>query len=342
MNTILGYVPSLAHSQPGHPENPQRMLAIMDLLESTTILSEIKQVDITSATTEQITTVHSELMVQGIEQACERGGGNLDADTYATPGSFRMALDAAGTTLKLLDLIMESEADNGMALIRPPGHHAERNRVGGFCLLNNVAAAARHAQVKHGAERVLVVDIDVHHGNGTQEIFYDDPSVLYVSIHQFGYFYPGTGALNEIGTGPGQGYTMNIPFPPGAGDRAYLAAFDDLVRPIAGEFSPDFILVSAGYDTHWIDPLASAALSLTGQSVLIAKLMESASELCGGRILFVLEGGYHPTALSHGVLNTLYRLKGYDEVSDPLGQTPRQENDMTNVLSELRVLHLLN
>ncbi|MGB3716332.1 MAG: histone deacetylase [Candidatus Promineifilaceae bacterium] len=342
MNTVLGYVPSLEHSQPGHPESPQRMLAIMDLLESTNILSEISQVDINPAQIEQIARVHSKALIQRIQQTCERGGGHLDADTYTTAESFKLALDAAGTTTKLCDLIMESKARNGMALVRPPGHHAERGRVGGFCLFNNIAVAARQAQVVHGAERVLIVDFDVHHGNGTQEIFYADPTVLYVSIHQFGYFfYPGTGAIGEVGTGPGHGYTVNIPFPPGAGDRWYLAAFNDLIRPKVKEFSPDLVLVSAGYDAHWIDPLASAALSLGGYSNLSAKLIDLADDLCSGNILFVLEGGYHPTALSHGVLNTLYRLIGYDDVSDPLGPSSGQEQDMTYVLSELRDLHLL-
>ncbi len=343
MNTVLGYVPSLEHSQPGHPESPQRMLAIMDLLESTNILSDISQVDINTTQIEQITRVHSEALIRRIRQTCERGGGHLDADTYTTADSFKLALDASGTTTILLDLVMESEARNGMALVRPPGHHAERDRVGGFCLFNNIAVAARQAQEVHGAERVLIVDIDVHHGNGTQDIFYDDPTVLYVSIHQFGYFfYPGTGAINEIGTGPGHGYTVNIPFPPGAGDQWYLAAFNDLIRPRVKVFSPDVVLVSAGFDAHWIDPLASAALTLGGYSNLTAKLIEMADDFCSGKILFVLEGGYHPIALSHGVLNTLYRLKGYDDLSDPLGLSSRPEQDMTNVLSTLRDLHLLN
>jgi acetoin utilization deacetylase AcuC-like enzyme len=343
MNTVLGYVSSLEHSQPGHPENPQRMLAIMDLLESTKILTDISQVDITEAQTEQIARVHSESLIRRIRQTSEHGGGYLDPDTYTSGESFKLALDAAGTTTKLLDLIMETEAANGMALVRPPGHHAERGRVGGFCLFNNIAVAARQAQEVHGADRVLIVDFDVHHGNGTQDIFYNDPTVLYVSIHQFGaFFYPGTGAISEVGTGSGHGYTVNIPFPPGAGDISYMTAFSDLVGPKVKEFSPDVVLVSAGYDAHWIDPLASAVLSLGGYSNISAKLIEMADDLCGGKILFVLEGGYHPTALSHGVLNTLFRLIGHDNVSDPLGPWSRSEPDITKVLVDLRDLHLLN
>jgi acetoin utilization deacetylase AcuC-like enzyme len=319
------------------------MLAIMDLLESTDVLSDIAQVHITAAHPEQITRVHSEAFIHRVRQTCEHGGGYLDPDTYTTGNSFKLALDAAGTTTKLLDLIMESKARNGMALVRPPGHHAERGKAGGFCLFNNIAVAARQAQKVHGAERVLIVDFDVHHGNGSQDIFYADPTVLYVSIHQFGsFFYPGTGAISELGTGSGHGYTVNIPFPPGAGDRAYMAAFNDLVRPKVEEFSPDLVLVSAGYDAHWIDPLASAALTLGGYSSLSAKLIEMADDLCSGKILFVLEGGYHPTALSHGVLNTLYRLIGHDNVSDPLGPSSRPEQEMTKVLVDLCDLHLPN
>ncbi|HET6445717.1 MAG TPA: histone deacetylase [candidate division Zixibacteria bacterium] len=343
MNTLLGFAPALEHLQPGHPESPQRMLAIIELLESSGVLSDVTQVDITQADFDQIGRVHSDSLVNRIRQTCEYGGGHLDPDTYATIDSYRLARIAAGTTVRLLDQVMVSDSTNGIAIVRPPGHHAERVRVGGFCLFNNVAIAARQAQVIHKAERVLIIDIDVHHGNGTQDIFYNDPSVMYVSLHQFGYFfYPGTGSMNEVGSDAGSGYTVNIPFPPGAGDQSYLEAINSLMIPKAKEFSPEVILVSAGFDAHWIDPLASATLSLAGYSTMISKLVEMANDICHGKILFVLEGGYHPVALSHGVLNTIYRLLGVDEVSDPLGPSPQPEHDMTSVLSALLDLHLLN
>jgi len=343
MKLFLGYVPAVEHAQPGHPESPQRMAAVMELLQSKDIDSKVNKVDITIAGLEQIGFVHSDRMIRRLRRASDEGGGYLDADTYATEDSFSLALAAAGTTVHLVNLIMDSTADRGFALIRPPGHHAERDRVGGFCLFNNIAIAARQAQKEYGAERVLIVDIDVHHGNGTQDIFYDDPSVMYISLHQFGgFFYPGTGAIEDVGAGPGHGYNINIPFPPGAGDHWYLAAAEEIIIPIAGDFSPNIILVSAGFDAHWIDPLASERLSLTGYSNLVEKLIQLADDLCGGRILVVLEGGYHSTALSHGALNTVYRLMGTEDLSDPLGPSPQPEHDMTNVLAQLRDLHLLN
>ncbi len=343
MNLYIGIVSSLEHSQPGHPESPERMMTILELLDSKGIRSRLSEIDIISARPEQIALAHSEKLIRKVREASERGGGHLDADTYSTSASYALALDAAGTTAHLVDLVMQSESARGIALVRPPGHHAEGDRVGGFCLFNNVAIAARQAQHVHGAERVLIVDIDVHHGNGTQAIFYDDPTVLYVSTHQFGYFfYPGTGAMDEMGAGPGYGFTLNIPFPPGAGDHWYLAAMEEIIVPKVQEFSPDLILVSAGFDAHWIDPLASERLSLEGYSNLIKKLQELANDHCGGKMVVVLEGGYHLTALSHGVLNTIYQLLDVEELSDPLGPSPQPEQDMTNVLSKLRSLHLLN
>ena len=175
MNLFAGYVPAVEHAHLGHPESPERMAAVMSLLDSPLIGNNIEVVDITKATVDQISSVHSERMIGVVHRTSEQGSGFLDADTYATSDSFDLALDAAGTTAHLTDLIMASTGDKGIALIRPPGHHAERDRVGGFCLFNNIAIAARRAQREHGAERVLIVDIDVHHGNGTQDIFYDDP-----------------------------------------------------------------------------------------------------------------------------------------------------------------------
>ncbi len=343
MNTGFSHAVAIEHSAPGHPESPQRILEIMSLLEAKQILPELKQFDVAQFDEAKLGRVHDAALIEQVRQASGRGGGFIDADTFTTESSYQLAIDAASATCTILDSVMTSDVKNGLAVVRPPGHHAGRKRVGGFCLFNNIAVAARQAQDEHGAERVFIVDIDVHHGNGTQDIFFDDPSVFFVSIHQYShFFYPGTGSISEIGTGPGHGHTINVPFPPGAGDYWYLKAFEQLIWPKANEFQPDVILVSAGFDAHWIDPLASARLTLTGYSLVVRELIAMANDLCGGKIMIVLEGGYQLTALSHGVLNTIYRLTGQDKLSDPLGPSPHAEQDMTIVLDNIRSLHLPN
>jgi acetoin utilization deacetylase AcuC-like enzyme len=240
-------------------------------------------------------------------------------------------------------MIVGGKASNGLALVRPPGHHAEHDRVGGFCLFNNIAVAARQAQAVHGLKRVLIVDYDVHHGNGTQDIFYGDDSVLFASMHiYYPFFYPGTGAAREVGRGAGRGTTVNVPFPPLVGDEGYGRAFAEVIAPCARRFQPQLILVSAGFDAHWRDPLARAGLSLTGYARLTQALLELAEELCAGRILFVLEGGYLLEALHYGILNVLYALLGRDQIVDPLGSMARPEQNVTHLLGALKELHLLN
>jgi acetoin utilization deacetylase AcuC-like enzyme len=236
---------------------------------------------------------------------------------------------------------MTGKARNGIALVRPPGHHAERNRVSGFCLFNNVAAAARQAQVVHGAKRVLVLDFDVHHGNGTQDIFYDDDTVLFVSMHLYApHFYPGLGSLNETGVGKGKGFTLNVPLPAYVGDEGYMRVFRELVYPRVTAFQPDLTLISAGFDAHWQDPLAAAGLSLTGYANLARALVVMADNICDGRILFILEGGYRLQALTYGVLNVVYALVGRDEVQDRLGPMPHAESDVSDLIYQLKQRHL--
>jgi acetoin utilization deacetylase AcuC-like enzyme len=209
-------------------------------------------------------------------------------------------------------------------------------------LFNNAAVAARQAQAVHGVERVLIVDVDVHHGNGTQDIFYEDASVLFVSTHMYmDFFYPGTGAAGETGAGAGRGYTLNVPFPPVVGNLGYQRAMAEVIRPKATAFAPGLVLVSIGFDAHWQDPLASADLTLTGYVQVVRDLMAIAADLCQGRILFILEGGYVLEALSFGVLNTLYALLGRDQIEDPLGPSPRREQDVSRLLAQLKQLHQL-
>ncbi|MCZ7542498.1 MAG: histone deacetylase [Anaerolineae bacterium] len=242
--------------------------------------------------------------------------------------------------LRAVDAVARGAAQNALALVRPPGHHATPRQAMGFCLLNNVAIGARYAQRALGMARVLIVDYDVHHGNGTQDAFYDDPDVLFISTHQYP-FYPGTGALHETGIGAGEGATINIPLRAGVGDAGYAQVYADVVWPAARRFAPDLIMVSAGFDAHWADPLANMQLSLHGYAHLTRELVAMAGELCAGRIVFALEGGYNHDALGNGVLNVCYTLLGRDEIADPLGASDWLEPSIEKVVDDVRKLHKL-
>lgn len=343
MSTALVFAPALAHTKSHHPENHNRLAQVMPTLERFRVLADLTAVSPTLATITQLRRVHTAAYIERVREAALRGGGVLDhGDTYVTPESYEQALLGVGGGLAAVDAIMTGRVRNGFALIRPPGHHAESDRAGGFCLFNNVAVAARHAQAVYGARRILIVDFDVHHGNGTQHIFYDDPTVLFTSLHLYMpyYFYPGIGALHETGRGRGNGYTLNVPLPPHVGDLGYERILTEVVWPKAESFRPDFILVSAGFDAHWQDPLASAGLTLTGYARLTRGLLAMADKLCHGRVLFVLEGGYHQMALTYGVLNVLYALLARDAIHDPLGPMPQPEQDVTDLLQQLKRRHL--
>ncbi len=344
MSTALIFAPASAHNQQGHPENQARLQTMLPSLDQLGVLADLQQVDIQPATVEQLQRVHDLSLIEHIRRVAQRGGGLLDhGDTYSTAESYDLARLAAGGCCTAVDMVMTGSVDNALALVRPPGHHAEFGRISGFCLFNNVAAAARHAQVIHGAQRVLIVDYDVHHGNGTQDIFYDDDSVLFVSTHQFApYFYPGSGSAGELGVQQGNGLTLNVPLPPGVGDVGYGRIFNDLILPRARQFKPDLILVSAGFDAHWQDPLAMAGLSLTGYAKITQLLMQLADELCNGRIVFVLEGGYKVDVLTYGISNVVHTLNGRDKIIDPFGQMPQPETDVTDLLERLRQRHLRN
>ncbi len=341
VTTALGIIPAEEHTQRGHPENPDRIAAIYDVLEASGALADLTLIHSAPVRYEELTQVHKPTMIEQVRLASSNGGGMLDADTYTTKASYDQALLAAGTTCALSDLIIEGTVDNGLSLVRPPGHHAEKGRVGGFCLFNNVAVAARHLQLQHGLERVAIVDFDVHHGNGTQDIFYDDPSILFISVHLYQpFFYPGTGSLDETGIGPGAGATVNIPLPPGAGDQVYRLFFQEMVKPKIEIFQPEMLLVSAGFDAHWLDPLASMALSLLGYANIVKRLIGLATNVCNGNILFVLEGGYQLQALAYGILNLANALQDHDDIVDPLGWVENDEPDVTFLLKQLQQKHL--
>lgn len=327
------------HTLTGHPEHRSRLDETWKLLQIDGILNQLLYVSSTPAPLDAILRVHSRAYLDRLESTALYGGGHLDADTYVTQDSYEAALLGAGGLLNVVDAVLQGRARNGMALVRPPGHHAMPQWGMGFCLLANVAIAARWAQDQYGVSRVLIVDFDVHHGNGTQEVFYRDPSVLFFSTHQFPY-YPGTGAAEETGEGRADGSTLNVPFPGGVGDEGHLAAFRRILMPAARLFRPELILLSAGYDGHWMDPLAAMRLSITGYVKLVEVLMELADELCYSRLVAVLEGGYDVNVLSHAVLSTLRRLSHSTQgVSDPFGPAPGGERDVEKLIARLRVLH---
>ena len=233
----------------------------------------------------------------------------LDPDTHTSPRSYEAAVLAAGAVITGLKLVAAGQADNAAALVRPPGHHAEADRARGFCLFNNIAIGARYGLKHLGMERILILDWDLHHGNGTQHSFYDTDQVLYCSTHQYPH-YPGTGSLKETGTGKGEGYTLNVPLPGGQGDQDFARIMNELVAPVARQYRPDCIMVSAGYDTHVSDPLGGMAVTTAGFAYMTKVLVDLAAELCDGRLVLVLEGGYNLQGLADGVLASLHEMAG--------------------------------
>jgi acetoin utilization deacetylase AcuC-like enzyme len=283
-----------------HPERPERLAAARAAIGAVPIAWE--PVACPEATLEQLARVHDERFVEAL--SAERGGrGFLDADTYVSAGSVDAAFRAAGGAVALVDALLDGPVAQGVALLRPPGHHARPAKAMGFCLLNNVAVAAAHARAR-GVGRVAIVDFDVHHGNGTQEMFWRDPSVLYVSTHQFP-FYPGTGAASEVGEGAGAGYTVNVPLRAGGGDAEYRAAFDRIVAPVLAEFAPELVLVSAGFDAAARDPLAEMRLSAEAFAYMGRVLARQARASAAGRIALVLEGGYDLPSLELGLVRAM-------------------------------------
>jgi acetoin utilization deacetylase AcuC-like enzyme len=344
MSTLLLMAPAAGHTKAGHPESYERLRGLRPFLQQHHILEQVELISAVPASHQQLTRIHSRNLIEHIRLASREGGGLLDhGDTYVTAESYDLALLAAGGCCLAVDQILTGQQQNGLAVVRPPGHHAEYSRVSGFCLFNNIAAAARQAQVVHGVKRVLIVDYDVHHANGTQDIFYEDDSVLVISTHLLApFFYPGTGRLAEIGRENGQGYTLNVPLPPRVGDAGYEQILTEVILPAAERFRPDLILVSAGFDAHWRDPLAMGGMSLTGYARLGRGMVELAQAMCNGRILFILEGGYQTDVLHHGLLNLLYTLLGQPHVKDPIGRLPEAETAITNLLAQLHQHPLLN
>jgi acetoin utilization deacetylase AcuC-like enzyme len=329
------------HTMAGHPEHAGRVEAIWSLLDETGLAARMARMTPEQVSDEQILAVHTRDHLTLLNRVHhEKLFAQYDSDTYLNPMSPEVARLAAGGAVMAVDQVATGAADNALAVVRPPGHHAIPGRGMGFCLLGNIAIAARHAQRAYQMDRVMIVDYDVHHGNGTQDMFYDDDTVLFLSTHQYPY-YPGTGSLGETGSGRGEGYTINIPLPTGHGDDSYDAIYDMIVRPAAARFKPDLMLVSAGFDAHWRDPLAGMRLSLTGYANLTRKLIDMAADLCGGRIVFVLEGGYELGVLAHGVSNVAHALLSDDDIGDPVGKHPGDDRDVSDLIARVRNVHNL-
>ena len=283
-----------------HPEDPARLSAIVHHLDARGMLAELVQAEPTEPALDWLTLAHTPEHIKAVEAACARGRQALDPDTYVSTGSYRAAVLAVGGALQAVDQVMEGTVASAFVALRPPGHHAERERAMGFCLFNNIAIAARYAQKRYGVKRVLIVDWDVHHGNGTQHTFEDDPSVLFFSTHQYP-FYPGTGRASERGTGAGLGYTVNVPLAAGCGDREYSEVFEKILYPAAQAFRPDLVLISAGFDAHREDPLAGMNVTEEGYERLTTIVRDIAEQCCGGRLVSLLEGGYNFEALARSV-----------------------------------------
>jgi acetoin utilization deacetylase AcuC-like enzyme len=309
-----------------HPENPNRLKYVYAMLNGI----DKEGITYTSprvATHDEIALIHDPAYIASIAATEGKMQRRLDPDTVTSPKSYEAACLAAGGVLQLADMLVSSEIKNGFALVRPPGHHAEKNKAMGFCLFNNIAIGARYLEKKHGLRRILIVDFDLHHGNGTQHSFYEDSSILYFSTHQYPY-YPGTGWYNETGEGNGKGYTINIPLSYGMGDDDYEYAFREVLVPIADRYKPEAVLVSAGFDSYYNDPLGGMAVTEGGFATMTKILMEVAKKHCNGKVLCALEGGYDLNGLTTSVKAVTMELKG-----TPM-YTPDKDTNPSNEIKE--------
>jgi acetoin utilization deacetylase AcuC-like enzyme len=328
MTTAYTFVPSPLHAYPDHPEHPSRFDLLTPHLDS----FGAQRLEAKPATREDVSGVHPAKLIKSLEEVCKKGPAIIDyAPTFVTQTSFDDALLAAGGALSCTRAVLRGSVRNAFAIIRPPGHHSEPNRPMGFCIFNNVAIAARDV-IAHGIERVAIVDYDVHHGNGTQAVFTDDKQAAYLSTHQWG-IYPGTGWYEEAPHAKGR--IVNLPLPTGSGDKAFERIANEIYVPFIQSFRPEMILVSAGFDAHWNDPLAGLELSSAGFNMLSKKLVGLAEEHCKGKIVFVLEGGYNPTNLSNGAVAVFAALMDKPFI-DPGDATPRKEADASEMTDKVR------
>ena len=333
MTTAYAFVPSPQHEYPDHPERPGRLDVLIPKLD----LFQAEKLETSPANHEEIARVHLPRLIAGLERVCrEQAPGIIDyAPTFVTRTSFDDAMRAAGATLACTRAVLQGEMDNAFSIVRPPGHHAEPNQAMGFCLFNNVAVAARDA-LSQGLERVLVADYDAHHGNGTQAAFFDDERAAYLSTHQWG-IYPGSGWIEEAPQAKKR--IVNVPLPAYAGDQVFARIANEIIQPMVETFRPQMIFVSAGFDSHWSDPLTALGLSSAGFFNLSKRLVELAMEHCDGKIVFVLEGGYYPTNVANGVRAVFEALAGSGSCFDAGDASPYPEPDVESRLNAVRKWH---
>lgn len=343
----LLYDPAVLEHQPppGHPEQPARVQGIIDLLRRTGLWVTLTHLPVTPATRAQMERVQVPEYLDFVERVVRQGGGKLDeSDTVASAGTWRAVTSAAGAAVGAVDAVMVGTVEAAFAVARPPGHHALPDRAMGFCIVNHAAVAAAHATEAYGLSRVLLVDFDVHHGNGTQEVFYSNPHVLYFSTHQSP-AYPFTGAVEETGEGAGQGCTVNVPLPALVDDAGFARVFDDILSPLAARFNPQLIIASAGYDAHWRNRAyvqgIKEQMTVVGLASLAVRLQALADTHCPGKLVGILEGGYDPESLALGVHATLRAWQGHGDTLDPIGPASDfvSPPDIANLIARIRRMH---
>ena len=330
------------HDRPTHPEKKERLQAILSLLRIENLFEKLEQLAPNPATTDELAKNHTSEHLMHIQSLCQLHKQQVDADTYLVPESYHVGLLSAGAAVTAMRSVMRGKMDVCFSLGRPPGHHAEPQRAMGFCLFNNIALAARLAQEEFGLKRIMILDWDVHHGNGTQKIFYHDPGVLFVSVHQNPAF-PGTGHIQETGKGAGEGYNVNIPLPPGCSDPEYDRVFSEIIRPLADRYQPELLLVSAGQDAYHDDPLASMLVSYKGFANMARHAKEIAGEYTGGKIVLTLEGGYHLRGQAEAVVTIMSELGNWGR---PIKEEPSPPSDPiyddpSRIIAEVKKIHNL-
>ncbi|MHA1771148.1 MAG: histone deacetylase family protein [Candidatus Thorarchaeota archaeon] len=306
-----------------HPERPERLVYALEEVKQSKLLDKmVHVVEAIPADLTEIYPLHSMQYIRELKEKSERGGGYYTLDTSVNEYTYTAAIHAAGGGILAVDRILQGDSDNAFVLCRPPGHHAEYERAFGFCFINNIAVAANHLITKRGISKIMIVDYDAHHGNGTQDMFYDTDKVLYIGLHQDGRtLFPGSGFVDEKGVGEGEGYTANVPMYPGAGGKSYDIAFTEIIEPLAEIYRPEFILVSAGYDCHQDDPLTMLGLTLRDIDMMNRRLVDISKRYSKGHIAMFLEGGYNLNAVSLGTRITLEALVGFDSIIPEERQT---------------------